>query len=318
MYLAAKLMTIFVEYPIIFMGYSLSDANISRILEDIADCLTTEQIKELENRFIFIEYDENQEGVYIEGYEKSFGDKSIKMTKIIMSDYKILYKALNNKKRRLPVRILRSFSEELYEYTINNKATGNLKLASIADERVDNEELVLGIGKASEFSIRGLKGIGSDVWYRNIVLGDIGYNADDLLEYVYSDLLKQNSNKLPVYRYLKEAKRDYPEIKREKFDELISNTIKKSRENVLKNYSSVLEIWQNEKSNIEKATRLIAHLKEEQMDDKELENVLKEIFRENKDILSSKEVKNNAVRTNIRRLIRIYDYLKWGKEKSSN
>ncbi len=39
-YLTSKLLTIFMEYPIVFLGYSISDANILRILHEIVNCLT--------------------------------------------------------------------------------------------------------------------------------------------------------------------------------------------------------------------------------------------------------------------------------------
>ncbi|MDT1838087.1 SIR2 family protein, partial [Acinetobacter baumannii] len=38
-YLAAKLITLFVEHPIIFIGYRLSDPNIQGILRAIASCI---------------------------------------------------------------------------------------------------------------------------------------------------------------------------------------------------------------------------------------------------------------------------------------
>jgi hypothetical protein len=63
---------------------------------------------------------------------------------------------------------------------------------------------------------------------------------------------------------------------------------------------------------MERAVRLIPYLTEDQFDVDELEQVLKEIFMNDIDIL--KNVSAN-VRSDIRRLIRIYDYLKWGKVK---
>ena len=46
------------------------------------------------------------------------------------------------------------------------------------------------------------------------------------------------------------------------------------------------------------------------LDVKELEDVLQELFNNDVNILQSS---NAPIRTNIRRLIMIYDYLKWGK-----
>ena len=69
-------------------------------------------------------------------------------------------------------------------------------------------------------------------------------------------------------------------------------------------------LWENEKENLEKATRLMAYLTEDQMDLRELETVLYTLFENDVNILRNEKT---ATRTNIRRLIRIYDYLKWGK-----
>ena len=73
-----------------------------------------------------------------------------------------------------------------------------------------------------------------------------------------------------------------------------------------------MEIWNLKDVTIEKRTRLVAHLPEEKISVDELETVLKKLFEQNKNILQEE---TPLVKTNIRRLIMIYDYLKWGKRK---
>ncbi len=54
-YLASKILTLFLEHPIVFMGYSIGDENIRNILRAIVRCLSKEKIEVLKERLIFIE-----------------------------------------------------------------------------------------------------------------------------------------------------------------------------------------------------------------------------------------------------------------------
>ena len=161
-YLAAKLMTIFMEYPIIFMGYSISDINIQKIIKSIVGCLDANQVKLLEDRFIFVEYQQGKVGAEVSPYTIMIDDKPLSMKKIVVEDFKLVYKALEGKKSKLPVRILRRFKQELYDFTVTNMPTASLRVASIEDERVADEELVIAIGKYSDYCLRGLHGLKPD------------------------------------------------------------------------------------------------------------------------------------------------------------
>lgn len=314
-YLAAKLMTIFMEYPIVFIGYSISDPNILEIMKSIVHCLNEKQIKQLETRFIFIEYVDGFSGSEVTPHTVIIEDKPLAMRKIRLGDFTLLYNALESKRSKLPVRLLRRFKEELYSYTITHAPTAKLRVAELEDTRVSDDDLVLAIGRASELGLKGLSGIDGNEWFRNVVLNDIEFSADELLQYAFPKVLRTNAGRLPVNKYLVLAKNHYPEAEavaeNYTFEKIIPNTFKRNR-NILGEYSSVLQIWNQEKDNLEKATRLIAHLTESQINIDELESVLLTLFEEDVNILTNE---GQAVRTNVRRLIMIYDCLKWGKEK---
>ena len=310
-------MTIFMEYPIIFMGYSISDVNIQKIIKSIIDCLDMQQIQVLEDRFIFVEYQPGKVGIEVSPYTIMVDEKPLSMKRVVVEDFKLLYNALEGKRSKLPVRILRRFKQELYDFTVTNVPTATMRVASIDDDRVKDDEMVIAIGKYSDYGLKGLHGLKADEWYRNIVVDDIEFSADELLQYAFGDLIKQNSGRLPVNKYLAEARGNYPPCVElagnQTFDTIISKTIKDNR-GCLGEYHSVEQIWRNEKMSLEKATRLIAHLPEKDIDIDELEIVLNRIFADDINILQSSKP---AIRTNVRRLIMIYDYLKWGNKRTS-
>ena len=225
-------------------------------------------------------------------------------------------KRLGPKKTTIPVRTLRKFKQELYEYVVTSKPAGSLRVAALDDYRVSDNDLALSIGRIADVGYQGLKGINGNDWYKDVVLGHLTFSADELLRHAFPVVRKGNSNRLPLHKYLQLAKEgSYPEAEeiaqRLDFDGILSATIKNGRA-CLGSYTGVLEIWNKEKQSLERATRLIAHLPESQLQVDELESVLKELFTKDEDILLNSDP---PVRSHIRRLILIYDYLKWGKRK---
>lgn len=313
-YLAAKLMTIFMEYPIIFIGYSLTDADVQSILRDILCCLPNEKVERLQERFVFIDYKPNFTGYSIASHTLTIGKQMLAMTRLTLSDFSLLYDALAAKKAAIPVKILRRFKEEIYTYAVTSKPGPMLKVANIDDKTINENQLAISIG-ISTTGERGLQGIvHTNEWYRSIVMNDLqDYTADQLLKYAYPEVRKGNNGDIPVYRYLSQAQEKYPEIELEtkhNFDELATNTNKKNRY-VTAGYASLSELWDDLKENPDKAYRVMCSMPEDKMDIDALERILKELFNQDKNAL---ECLKGDTRVNVKRLIRMYDYLKWGKK----
>jgi len=313
-YLAAKLMTIFMEYPIIYIGYSLTDQDVQNILKNILLCLPDDKIEKLQERFVFVEYKPGVAGYSITPYTLTFGEQMLSMTRLTLSDFGILYDALAAKRASIPVKLLRRFKEEIYTYAITSKPGPLLNVANVDDKNIDENRLAISIG-ISNTGERGLQSIvDTNEWYRSIVMGDLSdFTADQLLKYAYPEIRKRTSGDLPVYKYLVQAKEDYSQIRAEtpdEFNKLTTATNRKFRYTTEK-YPTLENLWNDLKGDKAKAFRVMCSLPENKIDVDKLELILKELFTESNDALDRLDVNT---RTNVRRLIRMYDYLKWGKK----
>lgn len=143
---------------------------------------------------------------------------------------------------------------------------------------------------------------------------DLRYNTKDLLDYAPT-LAKQVSGKLPINSLYEDKYKKIEGIDKllvNDFEEIISNTIKRDRSKHPQiNIESILK----EITDIDKQMINIAYLKKEQVNLIDLENYLKSKFEQDNDILKNSKP---FTRTNLRRLIRIYDYLKGESKKASD
>lgn len=314
-YLAAKLMTIFMEYPIIFIGYSISDSDIQELLGNVVECLPSDKIEMLQKRFVFVEYKSGFAGSEVSSHSLVLDGKLLEMTKIVLSDFKLLYEALAIKKAALPVKLLRRFKDELYTFALTQQPGPTMQVASLEDDRIDENMLALSIGLAAT-GVYGLaRAVNSEQWYRNIILHDSLYSSEQLLEFVYPEIARQNSWKLPVWYYITSSN-SKNELAKEKapysYNEIVTEvTIKRNKSAI--SDRTAWQVWTDERGNLLKAIRLLGCLPEDKIDIIQYQNILESIFAENNNILSSLDSPN---RSNLHKMIRIYDFLKYGPKKT--
>ncbi|RZJ71531.1 SIR2 family protein [Flavobacterium sp.] len=160
-YLAAKLLTIFIENPIIFIGYSLDDKNIQSILKSIIKCLTKEKIDKLKDRLIFCQWNPDVTETTMVDNTILISDTVIPLKLITLNDFTELYTVLANNKRKLPIKILRQMKGMVYDFVKSNTSKSKIYVTDNLDdiENVHEAEFVYGVGLKDRFAEVGIKGI---------------------------------------------------------------------------------------------------------------------------------------------------------------
>lgn len=315
-YLASKILTLFLEHPIIFIGYSISDQNIRDILKAIVGCLSKEKLNTLKERFIFIEWDNTEKDGVIATHTISFEDgKSINMTKITLSNYDELFEAILENKAKYNTPMLRNLKKDIYDLVLTNEPTEKMKVVGLEDDdKLENVEVVIGVGVISELGKKGYETFTAEEIYKDIVYDNRNFDAKMVVKSTLPNLLKQHSKSIPIYKYICKTRDKLPQIVmesvKENYDEFLNTTLRNMRNRCDFSDYSIPKLI-HEYGDM-KSLQYIVLLDYKKIDIDELNKFLKHILDEYSNLLS--DGKQND-RTNLKRLIRIYDWLKYYKNR---
>lgn len=191
-YLAAKLLTIFVEHPIIFIGYSLSDENIQQIIDSIVRCVDSTNLDKLKDRLIFVEWKAGSDFEMKDSSMKLPENKVLPIKLITTDSFEPIFKTLSALKRQIPVKVLRKLRDSVVELVKTSNPQSKVFVKDIDQIGDDSDiEYAIGVGVANQFvSSQGYKAIdGSDI-IEDILNDNKNYDLDKLIEHTYPSLLK--------------------------------------------------------------------------------------------------------------------------------
>lgn len=205
-YLSAKLITIFIEHPIIFIGYSMNDNNIKSILTSIVQCLDQDKIGLLQNNLFFVEWNRDADAeMEVERYDMLMSEGvTLPVIRIKTHEFKPVYECLSTFERQMSADMLRFYKQQFYEIVYSEKP--EKKLYVLPDKVIEaNKEIqfVCGFGSIEKYqSAVGYVGLTATDIFRDIVSENSRYESDTVLTKTIPKLRKGNTKYLPIYRYL--------------------------------------------------------------------------------------------------------------------
>lgn len=204
-YLAAKLLTTFLDHPIVFLGYSLTDENIRSIFNSIVDCLDDERADYLTRRLIFVEYEPNaKEPILTEGVFNLLS-RDLRLSLIRAHDFTPVYRALADAEYRISAKLLRQIKEHLYELVKTNDPAEKIAVIDVEDldDRSDIE-IVVGVGIISGLAEKGLEAVNTEDILEDVIMDGSRFNnsAEAFLNKTLNNLFRGNRKFVPVFKYL--------------------------------------------------------------------------------------------------------------------
>lgn len=202
-YLIAKLLTLFAEHPVFFVGYSLSDPNIIGTLTSLAACLTRQNIDKLRDRLIVVEWEEGATPSMTTTIVPVGHGVSIPVIRVVVPDYLALLTVLGSIERKLSGALLRQVKERLFELVRDNDPKAKIFVADLTHGRLADEvDVVFGVGAIT--AVKSYAPLERHDLVRDVLHDDRGFDPTEIVHRTLPALLRQAGN-FPMAKYLQGA-----------------------------------------------------------------------------------------------------------------
>ncbi len=319
----AKLLILFSESPIIFLGYSFTDEDIQAIIVDFLSCLTPKELETIEDHFIFISY--KQDELSLKSVKRTITTQSgnnIPITEIETDNFIQIFKTLNKITPGISPKRIRE-TKKLVKKIVDQSSSSQ-----------EANSIIVGIDDLNEMDLSD-KPLAVAIGYRDSILNSVGYGvfSDDQ---IFEDILYNNKHfdpsemcnsrfksisvtrLLPVFKYVSASSTPLdPTSLLHKYienhnsiDSIISKNIRKTLRNtpVCENFDDILKNIDIVQGINKKAGIVLKNI--QNISTNEIRTLCKMIFK-----LDTSENRAELMKsTNFKRCVMILDFLENQKE----
>lgn len=202
----AKMLTLFAESPIIFLGYSFTDENVQLIISEFLGCLTANELEHIDEHFVFISRKKNEETLLeIKRTITTKNGIEIPITEIQTDNYSLVYDILNRITPGIsPIRIreTRKIVKTIVDQSASSQDASSVivGLDDLSNIDLTNKPLAIAIGyRESILNKYGYGLLQEDVIFEDILLDNKHFDANNMCMNRFKSL--GYTRLLPVFKY---------------------------------------------------------------------------------------------------------------------
>ncbi|WP_234028598.1 SIR2 family protein [Lentibacillus sp. Marseille-P4043] len=136
--ISAKIISMMMHSPIIFLGYSLTDVNVRKIIKDVTRSLSSEEMNILERKLILVEWEEGQQRLV----EEVVNDKDLgcKLRVIKTDNFKAVFEKIKSINQGIAPTEVRKYQHVIKKLIIDSGKKGTLNSVLISPEEIEKLE----------------------------------------------------------------------------------------------------------------------------------------------------------------------------------
>lgn len=313
-YLAAKLLTIFVEYPVVFLGYSIQDENVKSILADVCECVPPEKLGRLHDRLIFVQHGGKTS---VSDHTMDLGGHLLSMTCITTDDFMSVYEALLRSQRMYSPKVIRELRGSVFKLAERIDPASEVVTSgfdAVLDHMGPGQRIAIQV--ATTPAAVGMPITSEDI-FQDVVLDDLHQDPRFVIDTYLARYVRRMPNVMPVFKYVQDMADD--EVEKgvlgyarglTSLDSFRNASIRKTMEATHRRFAGHTTVkGLEEAAEPGKLFYFIPQLHDDEIDADELERVLKSALLSTED--GSDERKALLKESNFRKCVRIYDFLRY-------
>ncbi|KMT62877.1 SIR2 family protein [Paenilisteria newyorkensis] len=202
--LYAKLISLFIDNPVIFIGYSISDENIKKILSDIYECLDSSAlIDQFSKRLIFIEREEGNADFTVSPYDLRINSSTtISMTKVKTDNFELLFQKMQSLETIMELRDIKRLKGMIYNLVEDYNAT-KTKLISVDDIEDNDSDYAVVIGNTQQVLNKISYGhIPFKTVIQEAIFEDTIYKSYDMIARQTLPYFIRENKQVPIFKFI--------------------------------------------------------------------------------------------------------------------
>ncbi len=207
----AKMLTLFAEAPIIFLGYSFTDEDVRGIIEEFLSCLSKEQLVDIRRHFIFISYKKNEKNLLeIERTITTKNGVEIPFVEIQTDNYGFVYEKLGNITPGIsPIRVrkTRKVVKTIVDQNLASTEAQSIIVGidDLANVDLYSKPLAIAIGyKENILNKYGYGLLEDSQIFEDIIFDNKHFDSDAMCTQRFKSIAR--TRLLPVFKYVKGQK----------------------------------------------------------------------------------------------------------------